>query len=406
MSGGKGSPVLTMALLIAGAAIGAGILGLPIQTGFAGLTPSLAGLVLLGCGLLFTAWVLAEHYMAAGKEDMDLPSLFHQQLGHSGLVMVVAGYFLNYYGIMVAYLAGAGSVLCQLFGAKGSENWLLLAFFVPATGLCVYGLRLVRKANAVIMAALGLSFVWLLAQTGSHVEPERLYRMDWGFLPSILPIIMCSLAFHNMVPVVCRGLKGERGPIVKALSLGMAIPVFVCVLWILVVIGAVPLDGHGGGNLMTAFTKNQPATVPLTTALNSPGITLAGMVFSLCAIFTSYLAVGTGLMNFWGDLWQKGARTKALKVSLTFVPPLAVVYLWPELFLTALNVAGGVGVALIFGVAPALLVIKGRPGSIKPRPVLGWFMLALFCGMVCLELMQEFGFLAISPQVEHFTSGV
>ena len=237
------------------------------------------------------------------------------------------------------------------------------------------------------------------------MKAERLYRMDWGIFPSILPIIMCSLAFHNMVPVVCRGLKGKPGPIKKALALGMAIPVIICLLWIFTVIGAVPLEGSGAGNLMSAFAKDQPATVPLSAALDAPVITLAGMVFSLCAIFTSYLAVGTGLMNFWGDLWNRTASRKPLKAVLAFLPPLAVVYLWPELFLTALNVAGGVGVALIFGVAPALLVIRGRPGSIKPRPVLGWFMLLFFAGMVCLELMQEFGFLAVAPQVEHFTSG-
>ena len=406
MSGRKGPPVFGMALLVAGAAVGAGILGLPSQTGFAGFTPSLVGLVLLGAGLLLSALVIAWHYMAAGREDIDLPTLFHEQLGPWGLGLVVVGYFLNFYGIMVAYLAGAGSVLAQLLGHPESQGWLLWAFFLPATLLTVFGLKLVSRANALIMVLLVASFVCLLVQAGAKVEAGRLYHMDWVLFPSILPIIMCSLSFHNMVPLVCRGLKGERGPILKALSLGMAIPVLICLLWVLVVLGAVPLEGKGPGSLLTAFTQDQPATVPLSAALNSPYITLTGMVFSLCAIFTSYLGVGIGLMNFWGDLWPRSTSIKSLRVALTFLPPLLVVNIWPELFLIALNLSGGLGVALIFGVAPALLVIKGRPGTIRPRPVLGWLMLLFFGGMVCLELLQEFGFLAVNPQVEHFTSGM
>lgn len=394
-------PVLGTALLIAGAAVGAGILGLPVQTGLAGFGPSLVGLVLIALAMWVNAWILAEGLIRHGADKEDLAWLFHRELGAGGRWLTVAGYLVNYYGVMVAYLAGAGAVLAALLNWEAGRPLLTLGFFLPATALALFGVAIVRRGNAFLMLLLGASFLYLLWRSWQGMEPSRLTYTDWGYLPPVLPIIMCSLAFHNMVPLTCRTLGFKRGPILTAMALGTFITLVLSVFLTLAVVGALPLQSGDGASLWSAFQADQPATVPLAQKLNVPGIMTAGSIFSICAILTSYLAVGTALMGFWRDLWPGAGRWS--RAALTFAPPVLVVYLYPDLFLQALDLAGGLGVGLVFGVAPALMLLRWKPRS--PWIKLGACgLLILFACLVGLEFAQEAGWLHISPDVENWTS--
>ncbi len=393
-------PILSTALLIAGAAVGAGILGMPVQTGLAGLGPALVGLVIIAVAMWVNAWILAEGLIRRGAEKQDLAWLFHQELGAGGRWLTVAGYLINYYGVMVAYLAGAGAVLAALLGWEAGRPMLTLGFFLPATALALFGVTVVRRGNALLMFLLGASFLYLLWRSWQGMVPERLTYVDWGYLPPVLPIIMCSLVFHNMVPLTCRTLGFKRGPVLTALALGTLITLLLCGLLTVAVVGAIPLSG-GESSLLGAFKADQPATVPLAQSLSVPGIMTAGSIFSICAILTSYMAVGTALMGFWRDLWPGAKRWS--RAAITFTPPIVVVYLYPDLFLEALDLAGGLGVGLAFGVAPALMLLRWRSKSSWIR-LGGWALLLLFASIVGLELAQEAGWLHLQPSVEHWTS--
>ncbi len=393
-----------MALLVAGAAVGAGILGLPVQTGLAGFWPAAAGLSLMWLVLLLTALVIADAYLRQGRAEADLAGLYHRELGPAGKWAAVGAYFINYYGIMVAYLSGAAAVLGLLTGRADLQGLLMLLFFLVATGACLAGPGLVRRFNALLMLPLLASLVWLLWLALGEVEPARLTYRDWSYLPATLPVITCSLVFHNLVPLVCRELEGGRRAIFRALTWGSLAPWLLGVLCLLVTVGGLPLRG-GEGSLLAAFRHDQPATVALARALHSPQIVAAGLVFSLCAILTSYLAVGTTLMRFWADLAPPLARRGTwARALITFAPPLVVVWVWPDLFLSALNLVGGVGLGVLVGVAPALVLLRrGCANWALPRGV-GWLLLALFVGVILLELGQELGLTHLSPQVEHWTS--
>lgn len=400
MDKGRGSPIITMALLIGGAAVGAGILGLPVQCGLAGMLPAVAGLVLMWGAGLTSAWVMADSYLRLGNDKADLPTLFGSELGPWAKWFTVAGYLVNFYGILVAYLSGAGAVLGSMLGMAGQHPLLVIAFFVPATAACLFGADLVRRLNAAMMVALLVSMALLLTLVLAHMQPARLAYADWGYLPATLPIVMCSLAFHNLVPLTCRQLGGRRRDIFKAMLLGSSIPAVLGALCILAVLGALPMDG-GKASLLYAFKADQPATIPLAAALGSTLVTSTGLVFSLSAILTSYLAVGAGLLSFWRDL---AGPSRSMRALLTFAPPLLVTLIWPDLFLAALNMAGGLGLGLFMGIIPALVLLLRRPTSWRAPRVWGLCLILVFGALVILDLGQELGFSHIAPQVEHWTS--
>ena len=142
-----------IALLITGATIGAGILGLPIQTGLAGTLPTLVGLV--GAWLLFliTGMVLMERFVDENSDVNDYPTAYREDFGRGGEWLAILGYLINYYGIMVAYICG-GAAIAQYLIPWALPGWFtVLIFFVPATVVTLFGLRIVLDANAIVMTS-------------------------------------------------------------------------------------------------------------------------------------------------------------------------------------------------------------------------------------------------------------
>ncbi|MBU0960424.1 MAG: hypothetical protein KKH60_02770, partial [Proteobacteria bacterium] len=293
--------VCSAALFVSGASLGAGLLALPIQTGLAGLIPALSGLIFIWGLMFISGLILAETFVCNGQSSTGLFSLYEQGLGRWSRWLVTPGFLLVFYGILVAYLSAGATVLASLLHLPQDELPLLLLFFLLSSATVLVGLRFVHRANGVFMLLLIGSFAAMLVLVGTKMESKNLVYQDWKFLPSALPIIVCSFAYQNVIPSICTSLNNDRGRIQQALLFGTLLSLLVNGLWIIVVIGVLPL-ADGTGSLLTAFQQNQPATVPLARNLHSEDIRFCGLLFSMAALYTSYVAVGEGLRNFLADL--------------------------------------------------------------------------------------------------------
>ena len=395
--------ILTVALLITGTTIGAGMLGLPIKTGLSGMFPSLISMIVMWGLMLVTTWILTTRIIESDHRTSDFPTLFQQELGTPGKWLSITGYLIIFYGLLVAYLSGASSILVNLIDLPLVKPAWVVIFFIVATGIIMFGIDLVRKANVAIMTVLGISFVFLLIKTGQNLNPQHLIYTDWHFVPSTLPIIVCAFAFHVIIPTVCRSLEWQPRSCRQALLIGTLLALVLNILWVFVVIGALPLAGQGQGNILAALHEGLPATVPLSMALHSKVITTAGMFFSLAAIITSYMGVGIAFMGFFRDMISSyGKKSKRfIEAGLTFGPPFIVALVYPNLFLKALDLVGGIGILLVFGLLPCLMVIKSKRKQAAWQRLGGYVMLCMFGLLILLELFQELGWLQIHPNVEY-----
>lgn len=408
MTGFPWLKTMTVALLMAGNTIGAGILGLPVTTGLVGAWPSLAAMAVVWLLMLATGWIIARGVIRLNRPGLDLVSLFDHSLGRWGGVTTTVVYLALYYSLQVAYLTGAGAVMGQLFGAPEYESWFMVGFFILSVGLIMFGMDLVRRSNALLMALLGAAFIVLLFTCVGDFDPARMERTDLVFLPGTLPILVMAFAFHNIIPASCHDLELKSGPINTAMALGTGLALVMSAAWTVLVLGALPVESPDANNLMHAYNHGQPATVPLAGALKSKVVTIAGIVFSLVAILTSFVAMGTGLVGFVTDLLNRSSVTRGLSANrplntvISFGPPLAVAILFPELFLGALNLVGGVFNVILFGILPGLLLIKGGAGNARGLKIAGAAVALVFGLLLVLEMLQEAGWLIIRPDVNHW----
>lgn len=84
--------------------------------------------------------------------------------------------------------------------------------------------------------------------------------------------------------------------------------------------------------------------------------------FAFFAIVTSFIGVALSLFDFLVDGLQikKDSRGKAIACFLALAPPLFFSLVYPNVFIQALNFAGGFGAVILFGVLPALMAWMGR----------------------------------------------
>jgi tyrosine-specific transport protein len=397
-------PVISLSLLIAGTATGAGLLGLPVKTGPAGLVPSLVVMLVVWASMTATGWIIARRLIDLKRPGLDLVTLFGLDLGPTGKWTCIFGYLIVFYGVMTAYLSAGESVLTHLFpGVLPARAWLIL-FFLGATSLTLLGTEVLRRGNAVLMVAGAAAFALLLFAGAGHVDAGRFAYRDWGFLFSTIPIMACGFAFQPVLPTVCRRLDFEAEPIRRALLIGTLIPLVASILWVVVVLGCVPVEGRGGVGLVGALKLGLPATEPLAAVTGSSMVLTAGAIFCFFALVTSYLGVSTGLLGFLADLAAPviPRDRHAIHAMLAFVPPLATAFLFRNIFIEVLDIVGGAGVLLVFGILPSLALLRspGRTGD-------GWklacaVLLAFFILAMALELAQEGGMLRISPHGEYW----
>lgn len=350
--------VLDASLLLTGNMIGAGILALPIKAGLAGVAPNLMAISVVWVFMTLTAWIIAKMALSTHQDTLDLPSMFERLFGPVGKWLAAGANLFILYGMLVAYLGGMSSVVHAFLPLSHSQA-LSLAFVV-ATLLTVFGIRFVSRFNSLLMIALWGAFFVLVFMCAKNMNFANVSYQNLKFIPYSIPCIVAGFHFHNVIPSVCEALSWEESSIFRAIMWGAIAGLLMNLVWVYVALGALPFNGEGEGNLLFAFIHQQPATIPLSKYLSSSVITMAGQIFALVAILTSFMSNGLALRHFLKDflLGTFGRSRQWLEWILALGVPLLIVYLNPELFLKTIDAVGGIGMVIIFGILPGLFASK------------------------------------------------
>lgn len=351
------------ALLLTGSCVGAGMLGLPILTGLAGFFPALTMFFLAWIFMTTTGLLLVE---ADGwfPGQVNLLSMFGKSLGKIGKICCWMLYLFLFYALLVAYISASGSLfstfLTRSFPLQ-APAWLGSVLLVAFFGTLVFrGTRQVDLWNRVLMAGKIFFFVCLLAAGLSHVQPSFLLRTDLSVSLFSLPILLISFGFHNMIPSLTAYFHRDLRKVRQAIWLGGGLTFLIYLLWEVLVLGVVPLQGETG--LLSCYLQDKEGAQALSGLLPTSGVPLFAQALAFCAILTSFLAQSLSFVHFLADGLHISYRKKESipLCLLVLLPPLILSLLYPKMFFQALDFAGGICAVVLFGIMPALAIWKGR----------------------------------------------
>ena len=123
--------IFRCALLVAGTAIGAGMLGMPLLTGVAGFGSAFVVTTAVWLFMLFTGLCLLEVCLIL-PDGANYLSLTRHFLGERFKVPVAACFIFLYCSLLVAYFSGISPMLAAIVysvsGVAVSEEFLLAGF--------------------------------------------------------------------------------------------------------------------------------------------------------------------------------------------------------------------------------------------------------------------------------------
>ncbi|MGE5196104.1 MAG: amino acid permease [Anaerolineae bacterium] len=379
-------------LLVAGTSIGVGMLALPLATAEGGFLPAffiylICWLFMLSMGLLILeacTWV---------PKDSNLITIAGYLLGLPGRISCWILYLYLFFCLMVAHVSGAGSVVFAISGGFFSMKLGTILYVLLFSSFVYLGTKWVDRINLILMTGLLLTYLVFVTSCASHIHLDLLKHMNWVKAWGALPVIFTAFGFQSLIPTLVTYMNRQIEHVRLAIILGTSIPFIIYVIWELLILGIVPLGGTEG--LLAAFQQGENATSPLGHFISNPYLLKTGQIFAFFALTTSFMGISIAFTDFLADGFkvEKTALTKLGLSAIIFVLPTVIALVDPSIFIQALSASGGIGVALLFGALPILMVWSGRYRKTLPHKISllpdGKPLLALLMVFVLIELFLE-----------------
>lgn len=350
--------------LVMGTCIGAGMLALPIISSVSGFITAFA--LLVGCWLimLFSAFLMLEASLWMPLNS-NIISMSRCTLGKGGELLAWIVYLLLLYSINSAYLSSGTDIIYGLFGCANLTvpSWICTVLFVAIFGFVVFrGIRSVDYVNRFLMLFKIAILLTLIVLISKHINISKLVIGRHQIVTSSVTVMITAFAFSTIIPTLRTYLDNNAKQLRLCIFLGSLIPLFLYILWELVILGSIPLTGD---NSLAAMQRSNHAITDLILALNiftkSSVITICARIFINICVLTSFLGVSLCFMDFLKDSFAL-YRIKHSRLDLavfTFFPPIVIVLFYPGAFIKALNYAGMLCIVLEI-ILPALMVWNGR----------------------------------------------
>ncbi|RYR55918.1 hypothetical protein Ahy_A05g021750 [Arachis hypogaea] len=355
----KGSVAGAVALII-GTSIGSGILVLPQKASPAGFIPSSISVILCWVFLLIEALLLVEINVALmrnkEKEEEDneleaisIRTMAQETLGVWGGSLATIAYVFLAYSSMVAYCSKSGEILFKLMNIPAPVSGCLFASLF-AMLVCFGGTRATDQVNQYLTASmigllLAIEVVAVLFGGWSGVGGNN----DWTKVPPTIPVIIFSLVYHDIAPVLCAYLEGDLTRIRASVILALGTSLIGTLL------------------AFSEFFKEQLKSLSWHSTSAQKG-------------------------NWWGR-----NKVNLTAVTMVVAPSLFVSTTFPDAFSAATDIAGGYCMSVLYGVLPPAMAWAMDKGESKhsgerelsnARPAL--IVVGLFaCGIVVEQIIHD-----------------
>ncbi|MCH1918060.1 amino acid permease [Shewanella sp. A3A] len=367
--------ILGSIAIVAGTAIGAGMLALPLATAALGFYPAI--LLLLGCWAIsaYTSLLMLEVNLRSGVGD-NLHVVTGKALGKPGQVIQSISFLSLLFALTAAYLSGGADLLSLKFKAwfalELSNTPAVLLFTLFLGIFAALGVGWVDKLSRLLFSAMVVLLVIVIAFLLPEVNTESLvhhamaesYGKVWL---TAIPVVITSFGFHVCIATLVRYLDGDAVSLRKVLLIGSTLPLFCYILWLLVTLGTVgsePIAGFNG--------KLAPMISALQEITQQPIISKFVGFFADLALITSFLGVTMSLYDFLAELIRArpSFTGRAQTWLLTFIPPLACALFYPKGFIALLGFAA-IPLVVISLILPVAIALKQRAQTSEGYQVIG-----------------------------------
>lgn len=385
--------VLGSTLIIAGTAVGAGMLAMPLTSAQMGFGMTFSLLFILWALLTYTALLYAEVHQYDAN-DAGIATLTERYFGPVGRLFVNFILLFFMYAVLTAYVTGSGDLLFSLLPeslaldpvkARKIASFLFAVFF---GAIVTIGIGLSDITNRFLFSLKVVSFIILLYLLFNKLSFTNLQSSPTNNLLffSALPIFFMTFGFHICTPTINEYLEGDNRKLKLSAFLGSTGIFIIYIIWQMATHGVLKQSE------LIAILNQEPNLNGLIHAFEvttgSKTISEIVRIFSVLALTTSYIGVSLGLSNAVKDLLAHFnlSKNNLMVGAITFIPPIIVGFTYPGIFLSAFAFAGII-FAFIGIILPVVLAYKARKENPNGNHVFGGnflLIIALICAVIIM----------------------
>ena len=386
--------------IVAGTAIGGGMLALPLATAALGILPALLLLVVIWGISAYTSLLMLEINLRSGVGD-NVHAITGKTLGKLGQLIQGGSFLSLLFALTMVYLMGGSSLLQSslkpLLGIDLDNQVAVLLFTFVFGGFIAVGVGWIDKVSRILFSSMIILLVLVVAfllpdvnlaevltNTVSGVAQGDALQALWL---AAIPVVFTSFGFHVCIATIVRYLDGDAMSLRKVLLIGSTIPLVCYILWLLVTLGTL------GGSTVHDFGGSLPALVTALQGLAGSAIVRQCIdLFANLALITSFLGVTMSLFDYVAELTRakENLAGRAQTWLITFIPPLLCALFYPDGFFKVLGFAALPLVVMIIFL-PIAMALKQRSQNLGGYEVSG--------GNIALTLVGIMGLLIVAAQL-------
>ncbi|WP_076416548.1 aromatic amino acid transport family protein [Shewanella sp. UCD-KL12] len=365
--------------IVAGTAIGGGMLALPLATASLGTIPAFLLLITIWGISIYTSLLMLEINLRTGVGD-NVHAITGKLLGKGGQLIQGASFMSLLFALTMVYLMGGSSLLESRFEPLGitlNNQVAVLLFTVLFGGMIAIGVSWIDKVSRVLFSSMVVLLVIVVAFLLPDVDVSVMLAMSSNEAISsselnnlwlaAVPIVFTSFGFHVCIATIVRYLDGDAVSLRKVLIIGSTIPLVCYILWLMVTLGTL------GGETVHGFEGSLPLLVTALQGLaDSELLKQCIDLFANLALITSFLGVTMSLFDYIAELTRakNDVAGRAKTWLITFIPPLLCALFYPDGFFQVLGFAAIPLVVMIIFL-PIAMALKQRKESLGGYQVSG-----------------------------------
>ncbi len=365
--------------IVAGTAIGGGMLALPLATASLGTIPAFLLLITIWGISIYTSLLMLEINLRTGVGD-NVHAITGKLLGKGGQLIQGASFMSLLFALTMVYLMGGSSLLESRFEPLGitlDNQVAVLLFTVLFGGMIAVGVSWIDKVSRVLFSSMVVLLVIVVAFLLPDVDVSVMLAMSSNEAISnselnnlwlaAVPIVFTSFGFHVCIATIVRYLDGDAVSLRKVLIIGSTIPLVCYILWLMVTLGTL------GGETVHGFEGSLPLLVTALQGLaDSELLKQCIDLFANLALITSFLGVTMSLFDYIAELTRakNDVAGRAKTWLITFIPPLLCALFYPDGFFQVLGFAAIPLVVMIIFL-PIAMALKQRKESLGGYQVSG-----------------------------------
>ncbi len=379
------------AFLLAGTAIGSGMISLPLLLAKFGIINTFV-IMLFFSGLTYLTAIIRSDLNLNSRAEATLKevgSIFEcPKLGMLGDILLKCLSF----ALMSAYLFGLSSIIDSFLNNAIQFSVIITLVSIAVALAFLSASNVIVHINKFLFIAMFCTFVILVVilffKASVEIVPQCAKKISLKDWETMIHVIFTSFGFQGSIHSMTKFCENDRSLIKNACFWGSVIPAAVYIVWttaILVVVANTDVEFFElmMGNEATDVGK---LILVLSKATNVSIIQNMVWIVSVLSILTSIFGVGLALL----DIFQQELQfPKLVSISVTvFIPAIVSIFV-PGAFIRILNVSGII-LSMIAIIVPVIISAKmQRLKKLKCKLLLKnrALMLAVFaCGVAIILL--------------------